>query len=159
MNAITNAPQDLVIATCDTIDIRFAGVRFEIAPSIVGIGAGNPSIRLDLNGVSGQETIARDHQFQRELGEWADRRKADATDNNAPLSKMPGVVVFERITVQVTDDLGTGYRRAGGQVAGGGTEWDATWFYQPAPPPGARTLRFEFSVDGEPSGKHCEISL
>ena len=159
MNAITNAPQDLVIATCDTIDIRFAGVRFENAPNSVGRGAGQPSIRFHLTGVRGQETMSRDNQFQRDLEEWAARRKTEGPDSVAPLSKMPGVVVFERITTQITDDVGTEYRWAGGRVAGGGTEWDATWFFQPAPPLGARTLRFEFSVDGEATGKHCEVSL
>ncbi len=159
MNAITYAPQDLVVATCDNIDIRFAGVTFENAPSTVGIGAGEPGIQLYLNGVRGQETMDRDSQFQQDLQEWAERRKTAGPDSNENLSKMPGVVVFERITTQVTDDLGTEYRRAGGQVAGGGTEWDATWFYLPAPPLNARSLRFDFSVDGQSTGKHCEVSL
>lgn len=159
MNKITDAPQDLVVATCDTIDIRFAGVGFENAPSSVGRGAGTPSIRFHLSGVRGQETMTRDNQFQRDLEEWAVRRKADGPDSDVPPSKMPGVIVFERITTRITDDVGTEYRCAGGRVAGGGTEWDATWFFQPAPPPGARALRFEFSVAGESTGKHCEVTL
>ena len=44
-------------------------------------------------------------------------------------------------------------------MAGGGTEWDARWVYTPVPPAEARTLRLEFSVDGEPTGKYCELSL
>ncbi|GAB3555872.1 hypothetical protein GCM10027404_33320 [Arthrobacter tumbae] len=72
---------------------------------------------------------------------------------------MPGVTVHEQLTTKVTDDLGTEYARTGGQVAGDGTEWDATWVFTPAPPSEARRLRFEFSVDGVPTGKSCELDL
>lgn len=159
MNKMTDAPGDLVIATCDTIDIRFAGVGFENAPSSIGKGAGEPSIRFQLAGVRGQETMTRDNEFQRDLEQWAARRKTIGPDSDVAPSKMPGVMVFERITTEITDNVGTKYRWAGGRVAGGETEWEATRFFQPAPPPGASTLHFEFSVDGESTGKHCEVSL
>lgn len=72
---------------------------------------------------------------------------------------MPGVAVFERLTTVVSDDLGTEFQWSGGQVAGRGTEWEAHWIYTPAPPAEARTLRFEFSIDGQPPGRFCELKL
>lgn len=37
MNKITHAPHDLAVATCNTIDIRFAVVGFENALCSVGV--------------------------------------------------------------------------------------------------------------------------
>ncbi|WP_026551704.1 hypothetical protein [Arthrobacter sp. H20] len=159
MNTITYAPRDLVVATCDAIDVRFAGVALVNTLGGIGLEVGLPCIQLHLNGVRGLETMIRDGQRERELQEWSERRKAEGPDSKVVPSKMPGVVLFERIAAHVTDDLGTEYRQAGGHVAGGGTEWDAAWIFLPSPPENARTLRIEFSVDGESSGKHCEVSL
>lgn len=147
--AITHAPLDLVVAISDGIAIRFGGVELQDVPNYAGATAGEPSIPFHLSVVRGMETATRDAQFLRELEEWSDRRKAAASDSPERPPVMPGVPVFERLTTSVTDDVGTEYRQAGGKVAGFNTEWDATWVYTPAPPPKARTLRFEFSIEGK----------
>lgn len=160
MNAVTSAPLDLIVANSDGVDIRFAGIDLDTAPVHVSDGAGDPSIHLHLSGVRCSETQRRDNQFLQDRQAWSDRRKArslERSDEDPP--QMPGVAVFDQIGIQLTDDLGTEYRRAGGKVAGDGTEWDALWVYVPSPPQNARTLRIEFSVDGHSTRKHCELSL
>lgn len=159
MKAITSAPQDLVVATCDAIDVRFAGVVFLNTVRGVDIKPGTPCVQFHLNGVNSAETMERDSQFIRDRQDWADRRKSGETDSETPAPQMPGVLLYERITIQITDDLGTEYHKAGGTVAGGETPWNATWVYLPAPPPGAQALRFEFRVDGGSTEKRCEVSI
>jgi hypothetical protein len=97
--------------------------------------------------------------FERDRDEWAKRRRAAAVGKGENAPTMPGVAVFERLTTVVSDDIGTKYQWSGGQVAGGGTEWEAHWIYTPTPPAEVRTLRFEFSVDGKLTGKYCELNL
>jgi hypothetical protein len=159
MVALTHAPHDLVVGTSDGIDVRFAGVEFADAPSYVGLDAGKPGVHVLLSGVRGEETMSRDVRFEREREEWWKRRKTAGADQSENPPPMPGVPVFEKLNAVLTDDVGTEYRRSGGQAAGGGTEWEARWVYTPAPPAEARALRLEFSVDGEPIGKYCELSL
>lgn len=160
MTALRHAPSGLVIGTSDGIDVRFAGVELKESPGHVGgSNARKPGIHLFLSGVRGEETMSRDVRFERDRYEWAQRRKAAGADLTENAPPMPGVAVFERLTTTVSDDLGTEYRWSGGQVAGGGTEWEANWVYTPVPPVEARTLRFEFSVDGKPTGQHCELDL
>ncbi|MCC9196421.1 hypothetical protein QNO08_10635 [Arthrobacter sp. zg-Y820] len=159
MIALTHAPHDLVVGTSDGIDVRFAGVEFKDAPDFVGVSAGEPGIHVHLSGVRGKETMSRDGRFNRGLEEWWKRREAAGSDRSENPPPMPGVAVFEGITTVVSDDIGTEYRRSGGQTAGSGMEWDALWVYTPAPPAEARTLRLEFSVGGELTGKYCEFSL
>ncbi len=72
---------------------------------------------------------------------------------------MPGAPVLERVNARISDDLGTEYRCVGGKVAGTGTEWDGCWGYAPEPPMSARIINFEFTLDGETTGKHCQIQL
>lgn len=103
--------------------------------------------------------MPRDVLFERDRDEWAERRKAAGADTTENPPAMPGVAVFEQLAIVVSDDIGTEYQWSGGQVAGGGTEWEAHWIYTPTPPIGARALRFEFSVDGKPTGQHCELDL
>jgi hypothetical protein len=159
MMALTYAPHDLVVGTSDGIDVRFAGVELKDAPRYVGISAGQPGIHVYLSGVRGDETMSRDVRLERERQEWLERCEAAGSDQAGNPPPMPGIAVLERLTAVVSDDVGTKYRRAGGQAAGSGTEWDARWIYTPAPPAKARALRFEFSVDGEPTGKYCELNL
>lgn len=159
MTPLTHAPSNLEVATIGAIAIRFGGVELLDVPNYVGAKTGEPSIHFHLSGVRGTETAMRDAQFRRELEEWSVRRKAAAADSPERPPIMPGVLVFEQLTTTVTDNLGTEYGRVGGRVAGFDTEWDATWVYTPAPPPKARTLRFEFSIDGESTGQYCELDL
>lgn len=159
MIAITRAPADLVVAMSDGIHIRFSGVLLEAVPRYVAGRAGEPGIHVHLSGVRGEESRARDIRYLQERDAWAGRRKTAGSESAGPPPTMPGVAIHERLTTRVTDDLGTEYTRAGGQVAGDGTEWDATWVITPAPPSKARKLRFDFSVDGVPTGKSCELDL
>jgi hypothetical protein len=55
--------------------------------------------------------------------------------------------------------LGTGYRCVKDQMAGDGTNWEASWLYLPGPPDAARILSIRFTMDGVPTGKECEVLL
>ncbi|TDK27973.1 hypothetical protein E2F48_02380 [Arthrobacter crusticola] len=159
MKALTYASHDLVVATVDSIDVRFAGVVQGTAPGFVGMGAGEPSVNLFLSAVRGPETMARDTRFLWQRGDWAARGGASGPEATEAPPVMPGIAVFERITTHLTDEVGTQYRQAGGKVAGDSTEWDAMWVFVPAPPRSAQTLRLEFRVDGEPTGRYCELTM
>lgn len=159
MVALTHAPLDLVVGTSDGIDVRFAGVEFKDVPGNVGVSAGGPGIHVCLSGVRGEETMSRDARFEREHEAWWQRRNTAGSGQAQKPPSMPSVPVFERLNAVVSDDLGTEYRWSGGQAAGRGTEWEARWVYAPDPPAEARRLRLEFSVDGNRTGKFCELSL
>lgn len=51
----------------------------------------------------------------------------------------PGAMLA-KLGLVVRDDIGTSYRWAGTSSAGTGTEWEATWRFQPAVPRQARLL-------------------
>ncbi len=102
--------------------------------------------------------MARDTRFLRKREDWAARGGASGPEATEAPPVMPGIAVFERITTHL-DDIGTEYRQAGGKAAGDGTEWDAVWVYVPAPPRSAQTVRLEFRVDGEPTGRYCELTM
>jgi hypothetical protein len=72
---------------------------------------------------------------------------------------MSGVLALEPISVTISDDVGTEYRCVSGQIAGDGTEWSASWTYLPEPPQRVHRLKLEFTLHGEPTGKHCQVML
>lgn len=157
---IISASPDLIIANSDGINVRFAGMDLKRALGYVGEKAGEHSVHLHLNGIRGAETQLRDAQFLRNLQEWFDRDKdLEVVGREEHPPQMPSIAVFDQIGIQLTDDVGTEYRRTGGKVAGSGTEWDALWVYAPAPPPNAQTLRIEFDVGGQSTGEHCALTL
>ena len=45
------------------------------------------------------------------------------------------------VTLKLTDDLGTEYRRSAGAFGGSGTEFQGSWSFRPGPPVQARRLR------------------
>jgi hypothetical protein len=159
MKALTHAPHDLIVATIDRIDVCFSGAALAAAPDFVGLNADEPSLHINLSAVRGTETATKDAQFLQERADWATRLQSSGANSAGHPPLMPGVALYERITVHVADDVGTKYRRAGGQVAGDGTEWQALWVYVPAPPDDAQALRLTFDVDGKKTGMHCELSL
>ncbi len=53
-----------------------------------------------------------------------------------------------RITIRITDDLGTVYGLDGGGFGGTGTEWDARQSYRPRPPADAHELYLELAAPG-----------
>lgn len=159
MMAVTHAPSDLVVAVSDGIDIRFAGVALETAPPYVGLHAGEPGIHVQVTGVRGPETQRRDARLGRQRQAWVDQRQVAESGSAGAPPEMPGVSVLQRVAAQLSDDAGTVYRRAGGSMAGDGMDWEAVWVFVPEPPPAATTLRLDFTVDGDATGKHCTVDL
>ncbi|WP_146238774.1 hypothetical protein [Arthrobacter livingstonensis] len=160
MTTIISAPGDLIIATSDGIDVRFAGVAptFLLPPG-VGEVPGSGGVVVYFEGVPSLETRHRDQRHLKEIDQWAERRKLHGTEAAGRFPIMPGEPVLERVKVRISDDVGTEYRWVGGKVAGTGTEWDGCWGYAPEPPMSARLLNFEFTLDGEPTGKRCQVQL
>jgi hypothetical protein len=65
MGTIVSAPADLVVATSDGIDVRFAGI--DLAASLSPHAQeppGGHGVRISLAAVRGAETMRRDGQFQ-----------------------------------------------------------------------------------------------
>lgn len=160
MASIVSAPGDLVIAASDGIDIRFAGIRVDIdLPPHIDSPSSGRGIRISLEGVRGSETRQRDVRFEAARLAWVEGRKAHESGGAEDPPRMPGALVLDRVGVRVTDDIGTQYRWAGGQVAGDGTDWEASWFHSPTPPEAAQTLHLSFTLDGQPTGKECRVRL
>ena len=101
-------------------------------------------------------TDALDAVFDAALEAWAKVAVEHTSKGERPPRPpvQPGVVVFGELGVGLADDVGTAYRRVGGQVAGTGTEWDAIWRFEPAPPSAARKLRIAAT-----NGSFCEFAL
>jgi hypothetical protein len=160
MTSIVFAPGDLVIATSDGIDVRFGGIELDtdVPPGPQRLEGGK-GIRLRLEGVRGEETQRRDVLFLDARDTWIRRMKAQGLEAAGPSPTMPGVPVLERVNALLDDGLGTDYRCVKGQVAGDGTEWEASWVYLPNPPEAARNLRIWFTLDGIPTGRDCELQL
>ncbi|GAA1621798.1 hypothetical protein [Georgenia ruanii] len=160
MATIVSAPADLLVATSDGIDVRFAGIVLRARfPSRPGYPRGGTGLGVRLAGVRGPETQRRDNLFLDAREMWAERLKTEGPDAAAGPPTMPGVPVLERVQATVSDDIDTAYRLIAGRVAGDGTEWDAAWIYAPAPPDTAGRLTLQFTLDGAPTGKECEIRL
>ncbi|WP_104091899.1 hypothetical protein [Arthrobacter sp. GMC3] len=160
MTTIISAPGDLIIATSDGIDVRFAGIdpTFLLPPG-VGESSEMQGVAVYIEGVPSLETRLRDQRHVQEIEHWAELRKRHGTEAAGRFPIMPGEPVLSRVKVRLTDDVGTEYRWVGGKVAGTGTEWDGCWGYAPEPPMSARLLNFEFTLDGEPTGKSCKVQL
>jgi hypothetical protein len=160
MTTIVFAPGDLIVATSDGIDVRFAGIELDadFSPR-PGYPRGGRGVRIRIEGIRGLETQRRDYEFLDAREAWADRLRGQGRDAAGEPPNMPGVPVLRRVKAIVTDDVGTEYQLAAGQVAGDGTEWDGSWVYAPSPPEAALTLKFRFTLDGEPTGKECAVRL
>ena len=159
MGSIVSAPADLVIATSDGIDVRFTGI--DLAASLSPHAQeppGGHGVRISLAAVRGAETMRRDGQFQAARLAWAQRRQDKMTEEE-PLPLMPGFSVLDRVGVVLSDELGTEYRLVAGQAAGDGTEWESAWEFVPQPPAAAGILRLQFTLDGAPTGKTCEVRV
>ena len=160
MTSIVSAPADMVVATSDDIKVRFAGADLTAElPAHVQAPPGAVGVRIRVSGARGPQTMQRDSEFESARLAWYQRRQdgGPAWEESAPT--MPGVLVLERVGVLLRDDLGTEYRSVAGQVGGDGTEWEGSWTYLPHPPEAARTLWLEFTLDGDLTGKECEIRI
>lgn len=140
---------DVRVGWVDGVDVRFVGVEIS-----------DRGLTVEFQGVPSDETHRRDELYERRLDSWARRRKEHGllTGKNE-LPQMPGVDVLSRVSALVSDDAGTEYAVEQGQVAGTGTEWDASWLFVPAPPGTATRLRLRFAVDGQPNGQEHETEL
>ncbi|WP_152231026.1 hypothetical protein [Georgenia ruanii] len=144
MSIIVSAPANLIVATSDGIDVRFAGVDLDtdVMPSPTYRGGGK-GIRISFEGVRGPETQERDVAFLRARAAWVDRTKAHGEEAAGDMPTMPGDLALSPVKAIVVDDMGTEYRLESGRVAGDGTEWSASWVYVPEPPVGAQRLQLQ----------------
>jgi len=160
MMTIVSAPADLVVAESDGIAVRFAGVELtRQMPSHVAAVQGEPGIRVNLEGVRSHETVRRDQSFVEARLQWVELRKEHGAESAGDGPIMPGVLALEPIKVVISDDAGTEYHWASGQVAGDGTEWAASWTFLPEPPKNVRTLGLDFTLNGESTGRKCRVEL
>ena len=159
MGSIVSAPADLVIATSDGIDVRFTGI--DLAAELSAHAQeppGGHGVRVSLAAVRGAETMRRDEQFRVARLAWA-QREDGGRRGKEPAPLMPGFSVLDRVGAVLADEAGTEYRLVAGQAAGDGTEWESAWEFVPQPPAAAGILRLQFTLDGAPTGKTCEVRV
>lgn len=157
---VISAPGDLVVATNDGVDVRFAGIESIADVPIDSAGwLGSEGIKIYFQGIRSHETWQRDVRYEEQLTQWADMRKRKGEEAAGDAPSMPGQLILGPVGAVISDDVGTNYRLTSGQVAGSATEWESTWVYLPNPPRAARFLTLEFTVDDEPTGKTCTVRL
>lgn len=148
------APADLVVAESDGITIQLGGVQLDAQG-----WDGQAGMRVHLHGLRGPETMRRDEDFHAAREAWCRDFQQHGQDLAVDPPQMPGVAVLDRVQVVVSDDVGTDYRLLAGQVAGDGTDWEASWVHGPFPPAHASRLHLTFTLDGEPTGSDCTVLL
>ena len=100
-------------------------------------GAMNDVIRAELAGYGAR------------LAAWHERCLA-GSDEWPP--KLPGDLIFQELTVRLTDDLGTEFTWSSGLTGGSGTEMLCEWSFEPAMPVVASALTVTvLSADGTES--------
>ena len=160
MMTIVAAPADLVVATSDGVDVRFAGIEsIADVPIVSGETLGRAGLRIYFQGIRNHETWQRDVRYEEQLVQWADLRNRDGAGAAGDAPSMPGQLVLGPVGAVISDDVGTTYRSIAGQVAGSATGWESTWVYLPERPKTAQILTLEFTLDDEPTGKTCQVRL
>ncbi len=160
MMTIVSAPGDLIVATNDGVGVRFGGIEsISDVPVISAEWLGKTGIRLYFQGIRSEDTIQRDIRHDEEMLQWVNLRKSAGAEATGDAPAMPGQLVLGSVGVNISDDIGTSYRMSTGQVAGSGSNWEATWVYLPEPPSGAQLLTLEFTLDDEPTGTTCHVKL
>lgn len=160
MMTVVSAPGDLVVATNDGVGVRFVGVESIAEASVVSAEwLGRKGIRLYLQGIRSHETRQRDFRYEEQMEQWGSLGNRDGAEAAGDPPVMPGQLVLGPVGAVISDDVGTTYQMSTGQVAGSGTEWEATWVYISEPPQAARLLTLEFTLDDVPTGKACQIRL
>ena len=160
MTKIVWAPGNLIVATNEGVDVRFAGVEITAAaPGHVGLAPGERVIRVDLAGVTSSVTIDLDRRHLQEMEAWAEDRKLRGAENTGRPPAMPGETVLSAVRAIVTDSRDTEYRQVAGRVAGAGSGWDASWMFSPEPPAGVKHLTVEFTLNGELTGNSIRVQL
>jgi hypothetical protein len=111
-----------------------AGVRAELVQVSL---ANHIEVMLDAEQGSPRE-VALNH-YMASYRQWEER-----AEHRSPPPEWPAEL-FRRVALAVTDDSGTPYRLASGQLGGTGTEWTVWWRFLPTPPVTARRLTLEFT--------------
>jgi hypothetical protein len=68
------------------------------------------------------------------------RQRSRHTSREGALLWFADFEAFEKITVELSDSEGRSYANPSRQVGGTGTEWSASWLFEPAPAAGVFTL-------------------
>ncbi|GAA2361464.1 hypothetical protein [Dactylosporangium salmoneum] len=124
---------------------QVGGVRAEL----VQVSLAN-HIEVVLDAEPGPPREAALDAYLTSYGQWAER-----AEPGSPPPPQPGEQ-FGRIALAVSDDSGTAYRLASGQLGGTGMEWTVRWLFRPTPPVTARRLTLDFT---SPAGPPVSISL
>ncbi|WJZ68408.1 hypothetical protein [Kocuria rosea] len=103
--------------------------------------------------------MRRDGQFYDARRAWAHRHGDVAPEGEESVPIMPGLDVLDRAGEVLSDELGTECHPVAGQVAGDGTEWESAWEFVPQALEAAGALRLQFTLDGTPAGKICEVRV
>ncbi|MGP9650403.1 hypothetical protein CQ019_05610 [Arthrobacter sp. MYb229] len=160
MMRIVSAPADLVVATNDGVDVRFAGIEaMADVPIVSDEWLGREGVRIYFQGIRSHETWQRDVRYEEQLAQWAELRNRDGEEAAGDPPSMPGQLVLGPVGAVISDDAGTTYRLSAGQVAGSAAGWEASWVYLPEPPKTARLLTLEFTLDSQLTGKTCQVRL
>ncbi|MEG9250005.1 hypothetical protein V6S67_18090 [Arthrobacter sp. Soc17.1.1.1] len=155
MTSIVRAPGNLIVATIEKVDVRFAGVDVTKAPLHVDVPLGTPCVVVYLSAVRGYETVSHDAEIAQTRSREDLAAEAEEAQNDGP----PKLSNLDTVGVTITDDEGTQYEPSGFRMVGDGLGWDDMRVYTPAPPSAAATLHLDFTVDGESTNSGCDVAL
>ncbi|WP_146073212.1 hypothetical protein [Arthrobacter sp. N199823] len=160
MTTIVWAPGDLVVASNEGIDVRFAGVEITAEiPEHIQRAPGERGIRVHLACVTSPATMELHVNYMKALEAWGEQREMHGSDKVGRPPVMPGDVVLSAVKANITDNHDTEYLLVAGRVAGTGSEWDGSWVFVPEPPVGVKHLTIEVTLNGELTGKSCRVQL
>ena len=84
MMTVISAPGDLIIATSQGIDVRFAGIELTTDLPVHPESSPERGIRISLEGIRDQETQHRDQGYVEALLRWVEQRKAQGAGPGRP---------------------------------------------------------------------------
>jgi hypothetical protein len=115
-----------------------AGVRAELVQVSL---ANHIEVTLDAEQGPARETAL--NGYLAAYRQWEERAERGSPPPQWPAER------FGAIALALSDDRGTPYRLASGQLGGMGTEWTARWLFRPTPPVTAHRLTLDFTSPGE----------
>lgn len=108
MMKVVSPPSDLVIATSDGIDIRFAGIELtRHLPSVSDVKPGDRGLKVSVEGIRGIETQRLDAACIEAREKWVDQLRAHGAESAGPAPTMPGVLVLQPIQLVIKDEVWT----------------------------------------------------
>jgi hypothetical protein len=89
-----------------------------------------------------------DATYRDAFAQWAERAEAarESGEQSTRPPEQPGSALAQ-LPLVIRDDVGTAYRWVSTSSAGNGTEWEASWTFQPAVPAAARELTVLIDAD------------